>query len=110
MNSKSCLLVIFFCSLMLHTQAVSAAELSSVDLSKLSADAVINTESSTYDSHPSAITLTQGSIRDAIVAGLNLNLFHAHADVVQMTTIPQLVNVLQAMILSYGPAMGLSPT
>ena len=61
MNSKSCLLVIFFCSLMLHTQAVSTAEPSSVDLSKLSADAVINTESSTYDSHPSAITLSDGT-------------------------------------------------
>ena len=61
MNSKFCLLVIFFCSLMLHTQAVSTAEPSSVDLSKLSADAVINTESSTYDSHPSAITLSDGT-------------------------------------------------
>mgnify|MGYP003145901743 FL=1 len=52
----------------------------------------------------------QGSIRDAIVAGLNLNLFHAHADVVKMTNIAQMVNVLQAMILTDGPDMVLTPT
>jgi len=52
----------------------------------------------------------QGSIRDAIVAGLNLNLFHAHADIVKMTNIAQMVNVLQAMILTDGPDMVLTPT
>lgn len=52
----------------------------------------------------------QGSIRDAVVAGLNLNLFHAHADIVKMTNIAQMVNVLQAMILTDGPDMVLTPT
>jgi alpha-N-arabinofuranosidase len=50
------------------------------------------------------------SIRDALVAGLNFNIFHKHAKRVQMTNIAQMVNVLQAMILTEGPKMALTPT
>jgi len=37
---------------------------------------------------------------DAVVAGINLNIFNRHADRVQMANIAQMVNVLQAMILT----------
>lgn len=52
----------------------------------------------------------QNSIRDALVAGINLNLFHQHCDRVQMANIAQTVNVLQAMILTEGEKMVLTPT
>lgn len=52
----------------------------------------------------------QNTIRDAIVAAANFNIFHKYADRVQMTSIAQTVNVLQAMILTDGPKMLLTPT
>jgi alpha-N-arabinofuranosidase len=50
------------------------------------------------------------TLRDALVAGLNFNIFHEHAKRVQMTNIAQMVNVLQAMILTEGRKMALTPT
>ncbi len=52
----------------------------------------------------------QNTMRDAIVAALNLNIFHKHADRVKMTNIAQVVNVLQSVILTDGPNMVLTPT
>jgi alpha-N-arabinofuranosidase len=52
----------------------------------------------------------QNSLRDAVVAALNFNIFHAHADRVRMTNIAQMVNVLQAMILTDKDRMLLTPT
>jgi alpha-N-arabinofuranosidase len=52
----------------------------------------------------------QNSLRDAIVAALNFNIFHAHAERVRMTNIAQMVNVLQAMILTDKDKMILTPT
>lgn len=52
----------------------------------------------------------QNSLRDAIVAALNFNIFHKHADRVHMTNIAQMVNVLQAMILTDKEKMVLTPT
>lgn len=52
----------------------------------------------------------ESTIRDAVVAALNFNIFHKHADRVPMTNIAQMVNVLQAMILTEGKAMVLTPT
>ncbi|MEK3888222.1 alpha-N-arabinofuranosidase [Bacillus sp. FSL K6-3431] len=52
----------------------------------------------------------QNTIRDALVAGLHFNIFHEHADRVQMANIAQTVNVLQAMILTEGEKMLLTPT
>jgi alpha-N-arabinofuranosidase len=52
----------------------------------------------------------QNTIRDAIVAALNMNLFHEYAERVQMTNIAQMVNVLQAMILTDEEQMMLTPT
>ncbi|HLU23807.1 MAG TPA: alpha-N-arabinofuranosidase [Bacillaceae bacterium] len=52
----------------------------------------------------------QNTIRDALVAGIHFNIFHKHADRVQMANIAQTVNVLQAMILTEGEKMILTPT
>jgi alpha-N-arabinofuranosidase len=52
----------------------------------------------------------QNSLRDALVAALNFHIFHDHAERVPMTTIAQMVNVLQAMILTDKEKMVLTPT
>ncbi len=52
----------------------------------------------------------QNSLRDAVVAGLNLNIFAHHADRVRMAAIAQMVNVLQAMLLTDGAKMVKTPT
>ncbi|MBU9721580.1 MULTISPECIES: alpha-N-arabinofuranosidase [Bacillaceae] len=52
----------------------------------------------------------QNTIRDALVAGLHFHIFHDHSDRVQMANIAQTVNVLQAMILTEGEKMILTPT
>jgi alpha-N-arabinofuranosidase len=52
----------------------------------------------------------QNTMRDAIVAGINLNIFNTHADRVQMANIAQTVNVLQAVILTDEERMLLTPT
>jgi alpha-N-arabinofuranosidase len=52
----------------------------------------------------------QNSLRDALVAALHFNVFHRHARRVAMANIAQTVNVLQAMILTDGPRMLVTPT
>jgi alpha-L-arabinofuranosidase len=52
----------------------------------------------------------QNSLRDAVLAALNFNVFHEFADRLRMTNIAQMVNVLQAMILTDGERMLLTPT
>ncbi|MBE7010430.1 MAG: alpha-N-arabinofuranosidase [Ruminococcaceae bacterium] len=52
----------------------------------------------------------QNTMRDAIVAALTLNIFNKHCDRVQMANIAQMVNVLQAVILTEGEQMLLTPT
>ena len=52
----------------------------------------------------------QNTMRDAMVAALNFNIFNQHADRVIMTNIAQTVNVLQAVILTEGDKMLLTPT
>ncbi|HTZ31460.1 MAG TPA: alpha-L-arabinofuranosidase C-terminal domain-containing protein [Methylomirabilota bacterium] len=52
----------------------------------------------------------QNSIRDAVLAALNLNIFARHADRVRMANIAQMINVLQAMILTDKEKMVLTPT
>ncbi|WP_438446117.1 alpha-N-arabinofuranosidase [Gorillibacterium sp. sgz5001074] len=52
----------------------------------------------------------QNTMRDALVAGINLNLFHHHCERVHMANIAQTVNVLQAMILTEGGKMILTPS
>ncbi|MBC9032405.1 alpha-N-arabinofuranosidase [Sphingomonas sp. JC676] len=52
----------------------------------------------------------QNTMRDAVVAALNINIFTRHADRVRMANIAQMINVLQAMILTDGSKMVLTPT
>lgn len=52
----------------------------------------------------------QNTMRDALIAGINLNIFNKHCDRVKMANIAQLVNVLQAVILTEGDKMVLTPT
>jgi alpha-N-arabinofuranosidase len=52
----------------------------------------------------------QNSLRDAIIASLNLNIFARHADRVRVTNIAQMVNVLQALIMTNQGQMVLTPT
>ena len=52
----------------------------------------------------------QNTLRDALVAGINLNIFNNHCDRVHMANLAQTVNVLQAMILTEGERMVLTPT
>jgi alpha-N-arabinofuranosidase len=52
----------------------------------------------------------QNTMRDALVASIHLDIFAKHADRVRMTAIAQMVNVLQAMILTDGKKMVLTPT
>jgi len=52
----------------------------------------------------------QNSIRDAVLAALNLNIFARHADRVRGANIAQMINVLQAMIMTDKEKMVLTPT
>ncbi|MGN6421693.1 MAG: alpha-N-arabinofuranosidase [Asticcacaulis sp.] len=52
----------------------------------------------------------QNTLRDAVLAAANFNIFHHHADRVRLTAIAQTVNVLQSMILTDGDKMELTPT
>lgn len=60
-------------------------------------------------SHPGFLQ-QQNTLRDALVASLTLDVFTAHAERVRMANIAQMINVLQAMILTDGPRMVLTPT
>ncbi len=59
---------------------------------------------------PPGFLYQQNTIRDAIVASQSLNIFNQNADRVKMANIAQTVNVLQAMILTEGDQMILTPT
>ena len=52
----------------------------------------------------------QNTMRDALVAGINLNLFNKNCDRVKMANIAQMVNVLQSVILTDGDKMIKTPT
>lgn len=57
-----------------------------------------------------AFLYQQNTLRDALAASVMLNIFNAHAERVKMANIAQAVNVLQAMILTQGDKMLLTPT
>ena len=52
----------------------------------------------------------QNTMRDALIAGINLNIFNKHSDRIKMANIAQIVNVLQSVILTEGEKMILTPT
>jgi alpha-L-arabinofuranosidase len=57
-----------------------------------------------------AFLFQQNTLRDALVAGINLNIFNNHCDRVRMTNIAQTINVLQAVILTKDDKLVLTPT
>ena len=66
-----------------------------------------------YDSEPGShpgFLQQQNSLRDALVAALSFNAFHRHTERVKMANIAQMVNVLQALVLTDGSRMLLTPT
>jgi alpha-N-arabinofuranosidase len=66
-----------------------------------------------YDTEPGrepGFLYQQNTLRDALVAAVNFNIFHHHAGRVRLANIAQMVNVLQAMILTDGAKMVLTPT
>ncbi len=52
----------------------------------------------------------QNTIRDAMIAGTTLNIFHKHCDRVRMANLAQTINVLQAVILTNEEKMIMTPT
>ena len=52
----------------------------------------------------------QNTIRDALVAGVTLNIFNKHCDRVKLACIAQMVNVLQSVVLTDGEKMLKTPT
>jgi alpha-L-arabinofuranosidase len=66
-----------------------------------------------YDVEPGtngAFLFQQNTIRDAVLAGATLNIFHNHCDRVRMANIAQAINVLQAVILTKDEKLLLTPT
>jgi alpha-N-arabinofuranosidase len=66
-----------------------------------------------YDPTPGTVAghlQQQNSLRDALLTAVHFNIFHRHADRVRMTNVAQMVNVLQALILTDGSRMTLTPT
>lgn len=52
----------------------------------------------------------QSTIRDALLAGLTLDIFHNHADKVAMANIAQLINCLQSLFLAHEDKFIVTPT
>lgn len=66
-----------------------------------------------YDCEPGTnpgFLYQQNTIRDALVAGINLNIFNKHCNRVKMANIAQMVNVLQSVLLTDGAKMIKTPT
>ena len=64
----------------------------------------------TEPGHPGYGLYQQNTLRDALAAGLTFHIFHEHNGRVHMANIAQTVNVLQAMVLTKGKQMLLTPT
>lgn len=66
-----------------------------------------------YDVEPGtngAFLYQQNTMRDAMIAGLTLNIFNNHCDRVRMANLAQTINVLQAVILTRDEKIILTPT
>ena len=76
-------------------------------------DLIIDEWGSWYDVEPGTnpgFLYQQNTMRDALIAGINLNILNKHSDRVKMANLAQIVNVLQAVILTEGEKMILTPT
>lgn len=66
-----------------------------------------------YDVEPGtngSFLYQQNTMRDAMIAGTTLNIFNNHCDRVRMANLAQIINVLQAVILTNEERMILTPT
>ena len=66
-----------------------------------------------FDEEPGTVRghlYQQNTMRDAMVAALTFHVFHRYADRITMANIAQIANVLQAMVLTRGDEMVLTPT
>ena len=66
-----------------------------------------------YDVEPGTnpgFLFQQNTMRDAMIAGVTLNIFNNHADRVRMANLAQTINVLQAVVLTNKEKMILTPT
>ena len=66
-----------------------------------------------YDVEPGTnpgFLFQQNTMRDAMIAGVTLNIFNNHADRVRMANLAQTINVLQAVILTNKEKILLTPT
>ena len=75
-------------------------------------DLIVDEWGTWYDAEPGTnpgFLFQQSTMRDAMVASLSFDIFHKYAERVRMTNIAQTVNVLQAMILTKGEKMVLTP-
>jgi len=66
-----------------------------------------------YDVEPGtkdAFLYQQNTMRDGMIAGVTFNIFNNHCDRVRMANLAQTVNVLQAVILTEGEKMLVTPT
>jgi alpha-N-arabinofuranosidase len=59
---------------------------------------------------PEALLGQQNTMRDAVLAGMTLDIFHRHADKVGMANIAQLVNCLQSLFLAHEDKFCVTPT
>lgn len=57
-----------------------------------------------------AFLFQQNTMRDAMIAGSTLNIFNNHCDRVKMANLAQIINVLQAVILTNDEKLVLTPT
>ena len=74
---------------------------------------IVDEWGSWYDVEPETnpgFLYQQNTMRDALVAGLTLNIFNKNCDRVTMANLAQTVNVLQSVILTEGAKMILTPT
>jgi alpha-N-arabinofuranosidase len=66
-----------------------------------------------YDPEPGTdpgFLVQRNTLRDAVLAALHFHVFHRHAERVRMSNVAQMVNVLQAMVLTKKDKMVLTPT
>lgn len=76
-------------------------------------DLIVDEWGGWYDVEPGTnpgFLYQQNTMRDALIAGINLNIFNKHSDRVKMANLAQVVNILQAVILTEGEKMVLTPT
>lgn len=62
------------------------------------------------EGHEPGFLFQYNTLRDAVVAALNFNIFHRHTRRLHMANIAQTVNVLQAVVLTEGERMVKTPT